>query len=362
MKIGILGGGQLAKMLALSAQSLDITITCIDPKIGCSATKAADVLHVDFCNTDAIEKHFQSIDCMTYETENLPYECIERLAEKYKIFPPLEALRITQDRLLEKKFLQTLNSPTAPFSEIHSLDDLTYAITSFGLPVVLKTRLSGYDGKGQIVIRHLDEVPIAWEMLRTKPLILEKFISYDFEVSIISARDKSGNIVFYPLVLNHHERGILHMSEAPYHDESFQEFAEKYASLVLEKLNYIGIMTIEFFCINRQLIANEIAPRVHNSGHWTLEGAETSQFENHIRAISGLPLGSTHAKGFSTMINIIGKYPDATQLTQIPGCYYHTYDKEAQPNRKLGHITICAAEKNTLALNTKKVLAIINPT
>ena len=349
MKIGILGGGQLARMLADAAKKIGIETVCIDPDIECSAKFVTEVLHCKFDEVNQIINIFSDVDCVTYETENLPYAHVEQLAEKLNIVPDINALRITQDRLFEKELFNSLNIPAPEYYAINSWKDLKKAIDCVGFPCVLKTRRSGYDGKGQAIIRSMNDAEFIWKKMHANNLILEKFVPYDFEVSIIAASSKSGDIQFYPLTKNEHQNGILRISQAPYPDKNLETSAQHYARIILERFNYIGVMAIEFFCVNGSLIANEIAPRVHNSGHWSIEGAETSQFENHLRAIVDLPLGSTTTHCYSAMINCIGKHPENLDaLRKLEGVQYHSYDKTARDNRKLGHVTICAESIVTL--------------
>lgn len=360
MKIGVLGAGQLARMLAIPAHQLGIEVICVDPNPACSASDVAQVHHIDFFDVDMIEKCFSGVDCVTYETENLPLEAVKAINQKFKVVPQIDALSIFQDRLSEKNFFNSLNIPTVGYLDVNDWRDVEHAVTKFAFPLVIKTRQNGYDGKGQIIIRNMDEAKVAWRELSGNSLIIEKLIDFDFEVSVISVRDSKGEILFYPLILNQHKSGILFMSQAPYFNEKLEILAKKYASSILQKLDYIGVMTIEFFCCDDELIANEVAPRVHNSGHWTIEGAETSQFENHLRAIIGWPLGSTEAKCFSAMINLIGKKQDAKPLLSIPGAHYHWYNKECLDGRKLGHLTLCAFKKVDLEVNIKKAISLIN--
>jgi len=349
MKIGILGGGQLARMMAESAKSLGLEVICIDPDITCSAKFVTEVHHCDFSNIEKILSVFTDISYVTYETENLPIQHIEQLSNHFPIYPGLSALQITQDRLYEKQLLNSLAIPTPEYFPVDSLNDLMNAVDILGYPCVLKTRRNGYDGKGQIVIKNMDDIKKSWEAMPSSELILEKFIAYDFEVSLISVRNKLGETKFYPLTLNQHKNGILRISQAPYHHVDIEEYAQHYAKAILNHFDYVGVMTIEFFCLNDSLIANEIAPRVHNSGHWTIEGAETSQFENHLRAIANLPLGSTHTQQYTAMINCISKEPhDINGLLQIEGLHFYSYGKSARMNRKLGHITICAKRQDRL--------------
>lgn len=360
MKIGILGGGQLARMLAVSAKSMGIDIICIDPKINCSAEKFAKVIHCDFNDLDEIDRNFQGVDCVTYETENLPIDSVRELAKKYTLLPNIDILKVSQDRLYEKEFFGQLNIPTANYAKLDSWDNLKEFIDNMHYPAVIKTRRYGYDGKGQMLIRNLEQAKQAWEDMSKSPLIVEQFVPYEIELSLVSVRNQAGDVSFYPLTLNHHKNGILQTSEAPYMDDKLTTLAQEYSLKILETFNYVGVMTVEFFSVNGGLIVNEIAPRVHNSGHWTIEGADTSQFENHLRAIASLPLGSTAPKGFSAMINLIGKKPNVDLFSDIPGLYYHWYDKSILPNRKLGHITICNTNKDLLAKNLEAVLRMMS--
>ncbi len=354
MKIGILGGGQLAKMLALSAKKLGIEVICIDPALDCCASQVAPVIHADFHEVALINQAFQGISCVTYETENLPFEAVSAIAKMYPMMPDAEALSITQDRWLEKNFLKALSIPTTSYYPIDHWADLVDAMKALHFPLVLKTRLHGYDGKGQFIIQNEREASAVWGQTAKQGLIAESWVPYQFEVSLIVARSTSGEMVFYPLTKNNHQQGILRVSEAPYLDSKLQRMAEDHALKISEALHYAGILCIEFFCVNDQLIVNELAPRVHNSGHWTIEGAATSQFENHLRAITGLPLGPTTPHGFSVMLNCIGEEPHAMdRLTEIPGLSVHCYGKAPRPNRKVGHITICAPDEVELSFRVK---------
>lgn len=214
------------------------------------------------------------------------------------------------------------------------------AITDIGMPAVLKTRRFGYDGKGQFVLRAQSDISKSWGLLGSQPLILEELISFESEFSLIAVRNKSGETSFYPLIKNHHRKGILHFSEAPVHQDTLQQEAQTHAFKILEALNYVGVLTIEFFYQGNQLIANEIAPRVHNSGHWTIEGAHTSQFENHLRALFDLPLGSTEVSGSCFLLNCIGNLLPLEPCLSIPGVHYHAYGKAPRPDRKVGHVTL----------------------
>jgi len=346
MKIGILGGGQLAKMLVLAGYPLGIQIVCIDPNADCCAQPLCPVVHTEFDNIERIHEHFKGVSCVTYETENLPLHAVEKLQEHYTLYPSLEALRITQDRLFEKNFLHSLNIPTAEYHSIDSLQSLDSTAKQLGFPLILKTRRNGYDGKGQVWIKSESDLLPAWKAVSTNDLIIEKIVPFEAEISLIFARNPQGDMVFYPLTLNHHEQGILRLSEAPYDKPELELLAQNNARAIAERLQYVGVMAIEFFYANHQLIVNELAPRVHNSGHWTIEGAVTSQFENHLRAILGLPLGSTTITGYSKMINCIGEEPkDLRTLLSIPHLHFHSYGKSPRAHRKLGHMTICATNQ-----------------
>jgi 5-(carboxyamino)imidazole ribonucleotide synthase len=258
------------------------------------------------------------------------------------VYPPSAALEVSQDRLTEKTFFNSLGIPTPPFAAVDSRDDLEHACEAISLPAVLKTRRMGYDGKGQFVLREPGDIAPAWESLGGQPLILEGFVSFQRELSILAVRSARGEKVWYPVVENHHVDGILRLTRAPAPGlaSTLEEKAQDYAYRLLDALDYVGVLAIELFEVGDELLANEMAPRVHNSGHWTIEGAETSQFENHLRAILGMPLGSPAVMSQAAMLNIIGKIPDVAQVLAVPGAHLHLYGKEPRPGRKLGHVTI----------------------
>lgn len=348
MKILILGGGQLARMLALSAHPLNIKTLCIDPKADACGGDVTELIVSELDQIDALKPHLADVDAVTIETENIPLETAKAFADLKPFYPSLNALAVSQDRMQEKTFVSDLGIATADFKGATTLDELKAACDNMSLPVVVKTCRFGYDGKGQAVIRDLDQVEKAWQELASDHLIVEAFVPFDREVSLVSVRDQAGDFAFYPLAQNVHEDGILRSSTAPYDDPKLQALAEDYARLMMDKLNYIGVMTIEFFQVGDKLLVNEIAPRVHNSGHWTIEGAVTSQFANHIRAIAGIPLGSTETLGCSYMYNCVGEMPSANGCMSVPGLHYHAYNKAARAKRKVGHITLVAKDKRTL--------------
>ena len=345
MRLGIIGGGQLGRMLALAGYPLGIRPTVLEPGTGSSAAQVCEHIAGEFDDLQALYKLAQASDVVTFEFENVPVESARWLAERVPMFPPARALEVSQERLAEKQFFQSLGIPTPPFAPIESEADFHRAVAEIGLPAVLKTRRFGYDGKGQAVIRTPDEANAAWQKLGGRPLVLEGFVKFDRELSLVAVRGRDGQIVTYPLIENVHINGILHRSIAPAPDlgEELTERATEFAARVLTELNYVGVLTIEWFQDGPRLLANEMAPRVHNSGHWTIEGALTSQFENHVRAVCGLPLGRADAVGFSAMYNFIGEaLPNAAVLAN-PDAHLHLYGKSARPGRKVGHVTLRAS-------------------
>ncbi len=350
MNLGILGGGQLGRMIALAAYPLGVTCRVLEPGAGSSASQVCEQISGEFDNYQALYELAKNSDVVTFEFENVPVESARWLAERVPVFPPARALEVSQERLAEKQFFASLGIPTPPFAAIETEADFRAAIAQIGLPAVLKTRRFGYDGKGQAVLRTHADADEAWQRLGGRPLILEGFVPFDRELSLIAVRGRDGQIATYPLIENVHINGILHRSIAPAPDtgEELTERAAEYASRVLTELNYVGVLTIEWFQDGARLLANEMAPRVHNSGHWTIEGALTSQFENHVRAVCGLPLGRTDAVGFSAMYNFIGTVPPALAVLANPDAHLHLYGKSSRPGRKVGHVTLRASTLDDL--------------
>lgn len=341
MRIGILGGGQLGRMLALAGYPLGVRFRHLGTAQDTSAREVAEHINAAYEDRDALVRFAEGLDVVTYESENVPLDAAEFLSKHVPIMPSVAALRASQDRLNEKLTFAELGVPTAPYAAVGSFRELEEAAPRIGYPAILKTRRMGYDGKGQFVLRRPDELPSAWERLHSDALILEGLVPFDRELSIIAVRGRDGETFFYPLVENVHADGILRISYAPAPDaEELQSVAEDYATRVLDALDYVGVLAIELFQAGAQLIANEMAPRVHNSGHWTIEGAHTSQFENHVRAILGYPLGNTTAVGVSAMVNVIGRIPPAQQVLRHRDAHLHLYGKSARPGRKLGHVTL----------------------
>jgi 5-(carboxyamino)imidazole ribonucleotide synthase len=359
MKIGILGAGQLARMLSLAAFPLGLETLSLVANPEHEKNGVTPVFPQSWNSPQAIENFAAQVNVVTYETENIPLEIAQSIQNYCAIFPGPTILATTQDRLLEKNFLRSLSIPTADFCAINSLEDLFSASEKIGLPAVLKTRRHGYDGKGQMIIREHSDLEAGWRALHSNALILEKFITYDAEVSIIMAKNLRGEFRFYPISHNTHREGILFLSQAPYEKTSLQTKAEKIAEKIALETNYVGVLAIEFFQVGENLLVNELAPRVHNSGHWTIEGAATNQFENHLRAILDLPLGATTAKGFGAMINLIGHMPQREDILSVEYAHFHTYDKKPRPKRKLGHVTLHCPDKLIFDRQLKKLLHLI---
>ncbi|MCK5830969.1 MAG: 5-(carboxyamino)imidazole ribonucleotide synthase [Methylococcales bacterium] len=339
MKVGILGGGQLARMIALSGYPLGLDFIILDPSKDAGAVGLGEHLHGQYDDHALLAELAEKADVVTYEFENVPAEVATFLADHTRVFPAPNALAVSQDRLHEKGFLEQLNIPTAVYASINSLKDLEVAIENIGLPAILKSRRMGYDGKGQVVLKTKDQLASAWESMQNADSIVEGFVPFQREVSIIAARRPCGDVVFYPLSENTHEKGILRVSECCI-DDQLQTLAENYMTRLLDALDYVGVVALELFDVDGKLVANEFAPRVHNSGHWTIEGAETSQFENHLRAILNLPLGSTKALGHTGMVNFIGGLPLLEDILKADNSHLHLYAKDFRKGRKVAHATV----------------------
>ena len=344
MIVGIVGGGQLARMMALAGIPLGLDFIFLDPAKDACAASLGEHLCGNYDDIELLNTLAERADIVTYEFENVPESAIAFLSERIDVFPASRALAIARDRINEKRLFHELFIPTVPFAPVNSFEELQNTVESIGLPAILKTRTMGYDGKGQVVLRDSTDLQPAWEQIGGVPLILEGLAYFQREVSIIGVRGHDGEVQFYPLSENHHREGILHSSHS-LPDDPKQSTAENYARAIMERLDYVGVMALELFDTGEELMANEMAPRVHNSGHWTIEGTTTSQFENHLRAILGLPLGSTEAKGYAAMVNFIGSIPDKTSLLSTPGVHLHCYNKKNYPGRKVGHATIWSASK-----------------
>lgn len=355
--VGIIGGGQLAQMLAASVRPLGITCTVLDPNPNCCATNEigqCNQITAPYDDHDALLKLAQTNDVVTYEFENVPGQGAALIAKNATIHPNPAALSVSQDRLSERSMFKHLGIDVPPYAQVDSLDDLRDALDTIGTPAILKARTLGYDGKGQVLISDPDMAHQAWSTLGEVPAILDGFIEFERELSIIATRSTVGHIVYSPLSENIHRGGILRLTKAPARDvdDAVATQARSAIESILAHFDYVGTLAVEFFQVgtgsNAALLANEIAPRVHNTGHWTIEGAETCQFENHMRAVLGMELGSAEPIGCSAMINLIGNEPRPGALDAMPQAHIHLYGKEPRPGRKIGHITLNAPTESEL--------------
>ncbi len=342
MRVGVMGAGQLGRMLALAGIPLGIRFVFFAPEPSASAQDVGDVMLGAWDDEKALTRFAESVDVVTYEFENVPASATDIVARSCAVWPPRGALMLTQDRLHEKETFQSLGIPVAPYAPVNSAEELRAAIARVGAPGILKTRRFGYDGKGQVRVDTPEAADAAWGAVGGVPLIYERVVQFTRELSVLAVRASDGTRVVYPIVENRHRHGILRcsMALAAGMDDAKRIAAEAYATALLDSLNYVGVLALELFDTDFGLVANEMAPRVHNSGHWTIEGAETSQFENHVRAVCGLPLGDCAPVGCSAMFNIIGKEPDIAHVLAIPDVHVHMYGKSERPGRKLGHITV----------------------
>jgi 5-(carboxyamino)imidazole ribonucleotide synthase len=335
-------------MLALAGYPLGLKFRFLDETRG-PAADVADWRLASFSDNDALDRFADGVDLVTYEFENVPVSAAAHLASRLPLFPPPRALSVSQDRLAEKDFLSSLGIATASYTAVRSREELEAAAGRLGPSCVVKTVRHGYDGRGQVVLRQPADAAKAWDMLgRTgRTLICEQLVPFTRELSVVAACGHGGKMAVYPLVENEHRAGILFSTVAPAKSvsEALTADAHSIARRVCAALEYVGVLAIELFDCNGTLVANEIAPRVHNSGHWTIDGAETSQFENHLRAVAGWPLGGAAAALPSRMLNFIGEVPPLTPLLEIAGAHIHLYGKEARPGRKLGHVTVCGVDE-----------------
>jgi 5-(carboxyamino)imidazole ribonucleotide synthase len=358
MKIGVIGGGQLGRMLALAGTPLGMSFAFLDPAPDACAAALGEHIRADYGDQDHLRQLADEVDLVTFEFESVPAETVAFLSQFVPVYPSASSLRIARDRWFEKSMFRELKIPTPEFADLHSQADLDAAVARIGLPAVLKTRTLGYDGKGQKVLRMPADVTGAFAELGGVPCILEGFVPFSGEVSLIAVRARDGETRFYPLVHNSHDNGILRLSVAS-RAHPLQALAEDYLGRVLRRLDYVGVLAFEFFEVDGGLKANEIAPRVHNSGHWTIEGAECSQFENHLRAVAGLPLGSTASLGQSAMLNFIGEVPPTRRVVALPDCHLHHYGKAFKAGRKVGHATLRCADAATLKQRIAALEALI---
>jgi 5-(carboxyamino)imidazole ribonucleotide synthase len=361
--VAVLGGGQLGRMLALAGIPLDVRFRFLDPGEGAPAAAVGDLVVGALGDEAALAEVARDATAVTYEWEGVPADAARFLARELPVRPGARSLEVSQDRLTEKETFRRLGIGTPRFAAVDTRADVDAAIAEVGgLPAVVKTRRGGYDGKGQAVLRTPADVEVAWSELGGVPLILESLVPFDRELSVLAVRGSSGDVRCWPLVENHHERGILRVSRAPAPrlDESLQRRGEELAARLLDDLDHVGVLAVELFDVGGELLANEIAPRVHNSGHWTIEGAVTSQFENHVRAVLGWPLGSTAARGPSAMVNCIGVMPSRDAVLAVPGAHLHDYGKSPRRGRKVGHVTVVAPDDDELAARLAAVTAVVS--
>lgn len=356
--IGIIGAGQLGRMMALSGYDLGLQFLFLDKSADTPGGQVGDIIVGAYDDPERLASLAERVDVLTFDVENVPVAPLHPLIEKTPLYPGIRALETAQDRLFEKRLFIKQGLKTPEFEPVETLDELKEAVNVIGLPAVLKTRRMGYDGKGQRLLQEPADVENAWNAIGGVALILEQFIDFEREVSIVGVRSRDGECRFYPLSDNRHDHGILHHSVAPFVAPHLQVKAETYSRILLEYFDYVGVLTIEFFVRNGALVANEIAPRVHNSGHWTIEGAETSQFENHVRAVAGLPLGRTAPIGYSAMVNFLGTMPTIDDVLKLGG-HYHDYGKSPRPGRKLGHGTVRATNEDERDRQLKALLALL---
>lgn len=350
-------------MLGLAGAPLGVSTSVIDPSPSAGAQIVAEHTVAAFDDLDALRTLAEHSDVVTFEFENVSAAALEAIASKATVAPPIRALEISQDRLTEKQLLASLGIPTAPYRTVDSLAELTAAIESLGTDAILKTRRFGYDGKGQARLAPSGDVAHAWASVGEAPSVLEGLVEFDRELSIIAVRSSTGEFATYPLAENVHRKGILRTSTAPaVTNATTTALAAEYAAALLNELDYVGVLALELFEVNGELIANEFAPRVHNSGHWTTDAAPTSQFENHVRAVLGLPLGATGPVADCVMFNLIGGAPALEQILAIPGAHVHLYDKAPRAGRKLGHVTVTRVADSDFDVAVEAVSALVDET
>jgi 5-(carboxyamino)imidazole ribonucleotide synthase len=348
-RVGIVGAGQLGRMLALAGYPLGIECHLLDRSADAPGAQVARSMLGELDDARALGELARSVDVLTLEIENVAVDALEAVTSVVDVFPPPGAVAAAQDRLAEKTLFGELGIPTVAFVRVDTDADLDAAAARLGWPLVLKTRRLGYDGRGQRVVDSRTALSSAWLELGRAPSIAEAWTRFDRELSLIAVQGADREPAFYPLAENEHRDGILASTVAPYPNEQLQRQAEQWLAAIMTKLDYRGVLTVEFFHTERGLVANEMAPRVHNSGHWTIEGAETSQFENHLRAVLGWPLGDTRARGHAAMLNLVGRMPNRDTVLAIPGAHLHDYGKTARPGRKVGHCTLVDTDRTRLA-------------
>jgi 5-(carboxyamino)imidazole ribonucleotide synthase len=347
-RVGIVGAGQLGRMLALAGYPLGIDCTLLDTSDDSPGAQVAAFMAGRLGDPAALARLADKVDVVTLEIENVAVEPLAAVADRIEIYPPPAAVAAAQDRLAEKTLFRKLGIPTVDFAPIDAASDLAPAGAALGFPLVLKTRRMGYDGRGQRVVHAAQDLEAEWRAIGSAPSIAEAWCPFEREVSLLAVQGAHGERAFYPLAENVHRDGMLRTTLAPYEDAALQRQAETWLAALLGALDYRGVLAVEFFHTREGLVANEMAPRVHNSGHWTIEGAETSQFENHLRAVLGWPLGSTGARGHAAMLNLIGRLPAPDVALGVAGAHFHDYGKSPRPGRKVGHCTLVDTDRARL--------------
>lgn len=352
--IGVLGGGQLARMMVLAGTPLGVRFRVLDPASDACAGQVAPLVNAGWDDLDVLSSWLPQVNAVTFDFENVPGKTAEWLAARTTVAPNALSLATAQDRIPEKNLFRKCGLPTTDFAAVADRADLDAALSHIKVPAILKTRREGYDGKGQFRLKSAGDADAAWAALgadaATHGLILEALVPFDFEASVIAVRARTGEFRTWPLTRNWHVDGVLSASLAPAATvDATSKAAIAHARAIAEKLDYVGVFALELFAKDGQLLGNEMAPRVHNSGHWTIEGAVCSQFENHVRAVLDMPLGDTSARGWSCMLNWVGQMPEREALLSIPGIHWHDYGKEPRPGRKVGHATVCAPDPIVLA-------------
>ncbi len=363
--VGILGGGQLARMMVLEGVPLGVDFRILDSAEAPCASTLAPTRQADWRDEKALAEFADAVDVATFDFENVPAESAQWLADRIDVHPGPRALAVAQDRLAEKTLFREIGLDTARFAAVDTRADLDRALADIGAPAILKTRRLGYDGKGQFRLREAGDADAAWDALGEAAaqhgLILEAFVPFDYEVSVVAVRGRDGEFRTWPLNRNWHADGILSLTLAPAPaPDAVSEAAFAQARTLAERLDYVGVFALELFVRDGQVLGNEMAPRVHNSGHWTYDGAVTSQFQNHVRAVLGLPLGDTSLRSPSLMFNWIGALPDRVAALAVPGLHWHDYGKSPRPGRKVGHATLCAPDMDTLRVHARALAAVLD--
>lgn len=360
MKVGILGGGQLARMMAQAGSPLGLEFVFLDPAADACAGSLGKLLVASW--DDAPEQaELLACERLTADFENVPASVLESLSGQVMVRPGPQAFEAGQDRLVEKTLFERLNIPVPDFAPVSSRPELLEAIDRIGLPAVLKTRRLGYDGKGQYVLRSKEDLEPAWSELGGQELILEAWVRFQHECALTAVRNASGELAFYPLSWTVHREGILKLAIAPAPvSPPLEDDARAMVSRLMDHLDYVGCLTLELFATGDGLLANEFAPRVHNSAHWTIEGSVTSQFENHLRAVCDLPLGKTDMRGQAMMLNWIGQMPAVEQLLTVPGLHWHDYGKKPRPGRKVGHATLTAVDGPGMVAAVERLIPLLD--